>query len=181
MIEFKEDEDSAYNGRTFKNASADVTLAIACDFTTGGEILTKRYVIEQEKLYIPINIDIFTTQEDFKKTVSIIVKAIDGLGKDEISLNIAGNGIYRFKDSFVSTQQMIDYLIYSLLKEINANLKTKISLVRTGGQSGADESGAKAGVKLGIPTLVLAPKGWRFRDINEINHTNEETFKNRFI
>lgn len=180
MIEFKEDEDSAYKGRTFKNASADVTIAIACDFTTAGEWLTKKYVLEQEKLYIPVHIDDFTTQCDFVNVINKIVKSIDELGKEEISLNIAGNGIYRFKDSFVTTQQMIDYLIFSLIKEVNTKLKTKITLIRTGGQSGADEAGAKAGDKLGIPTLVLSPKGWRFRDINEVNHANEETFKNRF-
>ena len=48
-----EDTVSGYKHRTMKNASADVTIAIAADFNTAGEKLTKKSVKEQGKLFIP--------------------------------------------------------------------------------------------------------------------------------
>jgi hypothetical protein len=59
------------------------------------------------------------------------------------------------------------------------NLKTKITSIRSGGQTGFDEAGAKAGLKLGLPTTVLAPKDWEFRT-NEGNIKSEKAFKSRF-
>jgi hypothetical protein len=70
-----------------------------------------------------------------------------------------------------------------LIQEVNnhPNLKNKITSIRTGGQTGIDEAGAKAGLRLGIPTTVLAPKGWTFRDINSKDISNEKQFKDRFL
>ena len=98
-----------------------------------------------------------------------------------IELNIAGNGIYTFKNKM--TQQQLDDYVYNLLfKVVNSpNLRTKINSIRSGGQTGIDESGAKAGVKLGLPTTVLAPLGWKFRDINSKDVSDEQEFKQRFI
>ncbi len=81
------------------------------------------------------------------------------------------------------TQEQCDYFTYKLLYEIlnSPKLETKIIGIRTGGQTGFDESGAKAGAKLNIPTLVLAPKYWKFRDINGIDISNEKLFKERFL
>jgi hypothetical protein len=68
-----------------------------------------------------------------------------------------------------------------LNKVVNSpNLKTKIESIRTGGQTGFDEAGAKAAIKLGIPTMILAPKGWTFRDITGKDISNEKQFKARF-
>lgn len=39
----------------------------------------------------------------------------------------------------------------------------------------------KAAVRLGIPTLCLAPKGWKFRDINGVDISDETQFKARFL
>ncbi len=55
-ILFLEDQTSGYKNRTIKNASADATIAIAVDFNSAGEKLTKKSVIEQGKLYISINV-----------------------------------------------------------------------------------------------------------------------------
>ena len=54
-----------------------------------------------------------------------------------------------------------------------------IQEIRSGGQTGADESGLKAAVKLGIKAVSLCPKGWRFRT-ETTDISNEELFKNRF-
>jgi hypothetical protein len=87
--------------------------------------------------------------------------------------------IYRLKDTFIKNQQSLDYFIYHFISLlIDSGLK--INQIRTGGQSGADEAGAKAGIKLGIPTLVLAPNKWQFRDIDGKDIFNENAFKERF-
>ena len=41
---FKESQTSGYRDRTIQNASADVTIALATDFNTAGEKLTKSSV-----------------------------------------------------------------------------------------------------------------------------------------
>ena len=174
---FKESPSSGYQQRTMVNASADATIAIATNFNSAGEILTKNSVQRQRKVYMPIdgnNLDI--TDE----RVNTIVNKLNAINKESITLNIAGNGIYTLRGKY--TQAEIDEFTYSLLKAVveSPNLKTTISLVRSGGQTGFDEAGVKAGNKLGIPTLVLAPKGWKFRDITGADIQNETMFKSRF-
>jgi len=80
------------------------------------------------------------------------------------------------------TQEQVDDFTYELLKQVidSPNLKTKIESIRTGGQTGFDEAGTKAGIKLGLPTLTLAPKGWTFRNVNGRDISNESLFKARF-
>jgi predicted NAD-dependent protein-ADP-ribosyltransferase YbiA (DUF1768 family) len=174
---FEEDQSTGYKQRTIKNASADATIAIAVDFNSAGEILTKNSVLNQGKVYMPID---GNRLEVTKERVDKIVNALNSIGKDEISLNIAGNGIYTMRDKY--TQEQVDKFTYDLLKAIveSSDLKVKISSIRTGGQTGFDEAGAKAGIKLGIPVTVLAPKGWKFRDINGKDISNEKLFKERF-
>ena len=52
-LTFKE-YTSGYAGRTKENAKADITLAIAKDYYTPGERLTKRVVKELGNLYIAL-------------------------------------------------------------------------------------------------------------------------------
>ena len=59
-------------------------------------------------------------------------------------------------------------------------LDYKIIHIRTGGQTGVDEAGAKAGRDLLITTSVLAPKHWMFRTAAGIDLTDEIKFKERF-
>ena len=181
-IIFQEDDSSGYKSRTVKNASADVTIAIAYDFNSAGEKLTKQSVISQEKLYLPVDINSLTTKENISSIAKKLSQQIKNLNKKEIILNIAGNGLYTLRESSFGNQNLIDVLTYTLLENIVNDLKghLSISTIRTGGQTGFDEAGAKAGVKLGIPTLVLAPKGWTFRGILAEDISNEEQFKKRF-
>lgn len=100
----------------------------------------------------------------------------------EIILNVAGNGIYSMPDY---TQEQVDNFTYELLKAVisSPNLKVNISLIRSGGQSGFDEAGIKAGMKLGIPTYILAPKKWQYMTITDGKKdsiSNEAKFKERF-
>jgi hypothetical protein len=79
-------------------------------------------------------------------------------------------------------QEEVDLITYRLLKGVveSPNLKNKIVSIRSGGQTGFDEAGAKAGIKLGLPTIVLAPKGWTFRNESGTDISNEQAFKARF-
>ena len=56
-IIFLEEKSRGYKVRTIKNASADVTIAMAIDFNSAGEKLTKQSVIFQKKKYIPIRLN----------------------------------------------------------------------------------------------------------------------------
>lgn len=181
-IIFQEDESSGYKSRTIKNASADVTIAIAYDFNSAGEKLTKQSVISQQKLYLPVDINSLTTKENISSIAKKLSQQIKNLNKKEIVLNIAGNGLYTLRETPFGDQALIDVLTHTLILNIISNLTDilTITTIRTGGQTGFDEAGAKAGIKLGIPTLVLAPKGWTFRGVLAEDISNEELFKKRF-
>jgi hypothetical protein len=177
-VKFQEEPTTGYRNRTIKNASADATIAIAVHFNSAGEILTKSSVLNQNKKYIPIdisNIDNIILKEE---VVERVVNELNSVNAR--SLNIAGNGIYTMKGKY--TQQQLDGYVEALLTEVlnHPNLKNKIEYIRSGGQTGIDEAGIKAGIKLGLPTLTLAPKGWTFRDISGKDISNEQQFKARF-
>lgn len=187
-IDFQEDTDSSYVGRTVKNATADITIAIAMDFTSAGEKLTKKSALAAGGIYFPVDLSRFGLQTRVADVISHLSLLIKDLNKAEITLNIAGNGIYTLRETTFNKQATCDYFTYCFLKQLVEELKrhkengffdTKIISVRTGGQTGFDEAGAKAAIKLGIPTLVLGPKGWRFRTETE-DVFNEEQFKTRF-
>jgi hypothetical protein len=174
-IQFQEEQEYGYKPRTYKNASADATIALAIDFTSAGEKLTKSMVEVQNKKYIPIQIN------NLQITNELIDNIINKLNSiNAKTLNIAGNGIYTMKNKY--NQNEIDIFTYNLLSRIinSTNLKNKIELIRTGGQTGFDEAGAKAASKLGLKTLILAPKNWEFRNSEGQDIYDEIKFKNRF-
>ena len=174
-IIFEEDSSEGYRNRTIKNASADATIAIATNFNTAGEKLTKEATLSQNKKYIPIN------RHDLTIQTARVDKLVKILNDNHAStLNIAGNGIYTLKGKY--TQKQCDDFVFYLLDAVvnHPDLKQPITHIRTGGQTGFDEAGAKAGAKLGIPTLVYAPKGWRFRWVTGEDFSDEKLFKARF-
>jgi hypothetical protein len=182
MIEFVEDTTKGYRSRTQKNASADVTIAFAVNFNSAGEILTKSSVLKQGKTYIPIDTNDLTITDEL---IDMIVSKLNRSGfvdiisnQRHITLNIAGNGIYTMKGKW--TQNQVDDYVYEVLKRVISKFDGKIISLRTGGQTGFDEAGAKAGLKLGIRTLVLAPLGWKFRDLSGKDIMSEKLFKKRF-
>jgi hypothetical protein len=183
MITFLEHSDHTYVGRTKVNARADATIAIAVDFYSAGEKLTKTSVESQGKKYL--NVDISACLEITEEVVAYLARGLNSSLKgnlldSDISLNIAGNGIYTMKNKY--SQEELDVFVYQLLKRVLESplLKVKIKKVRTGGQTGIDEAGAKAGELLGIETLVLAPKGWKFRNEEGRDILDEILFKSRF-
>lgn len=172
MIKFLEHPHWGYKPRTVENVSAsDLTIAFATDFSSAGEMLTKRSCWEQDKKYIAINLSGRKWDEEQQEFIKVFEE-----GKVN-TLNIAGNGIYTLKGVF--TQSACDDFVYNFFKYIPGI--DKLKLIRSGGQTGFDEAGLKAAVKLGIPALCLAPKGWKFRTEAGFDIQSEKLFKARFI
>ena len=172
----EEDKDSGYAPRTAINAQrADVTFAIAINFDSAGEKLTKSLAKKHDKLYIPVSPygDII---EKSNKIVALLNSTF--IDKHYISFNIAGNGIYTMKGTM--TQEQCDDFTYNLLHAIvnHTELKSRINMIRSGGQTGFDEAGIKAGIKLKIDTTAYYPKGYKIRDLqSDKTQTREEVFK----
>ncbi len=173
MINFFEDTDSNYVHRTYVNASlADLTIAFAVDFSTSGEKCTKKAVIESNKklIQLPLNIDIINDE---------LPKIIDDI-KNCKSLNVAGNGLSTLCKHNI-TQKQCDEIILYTLKVLKEKYGIIFDTIRSGGQTGADESGLKAAMKIGTKNIIsLCPKGWRFRDEKQ-DYYDENLFKKRFF
>ena len=163
MIQFIECQQAGYPARTRENIlNSDSTIAIAQSFDTPGEILTRKLCIDNDKSYWCFK---------FPEQYSLIAM---GHRIDLHRINIAGNGIY----SLNVDQKFVDMWVYEFLFRLRQY--AQIKSVCSGGQTGVDEAGAKAGIKLGIPTIIRAPKGWMFRDKNHKTITSEKQFKARF-
>ena len=146
-ITVEETTSDKYPPRTFFNAkNADVTLAVAVDFSTAGEVLTAKAadgrLLQAHAGHTPLDIARSLWRHMEKHSAR--------------SINIAGNGIYTFQ-AHGWTQEQVDILMFDILKPIAE--RREITLIRTGGQTGADWSGAVAGAALGIPVVVTMPKG----------------------
>lgn len=180
-LEMREFPASGYAGRTRENARADLTVAIAANFGTAGEKLTRRVVQENGKAYL--GLPYADVRKGEMEPVLEAVKALnqlgERLGQGEISLNIAGNGLYTLRGG---SQEDVDEGIHAFLKAVveHPGLRVRIASVRSGGQTGVDEAGVKAARRLGIPALVVAPKGWVFRGADGVDIADEARFKARF-
>jgi 5'(3')-deoxyribonucleotidase len=178
MLILKQDDSPDYKPRTEVNVKqSDVTMAIAVNFDSPGEKLTKSLALSHGKLYIPVS-PTGDISEKASKIVSVLNKYFESLGNKTFVLNVAGNGIATLKGSM--TQHECDEFTYSLLKEINdhTNLKVKICAIRSGGQTGFDEAGIKAGLKMKLETTAYYPKNYRIRDLQgDKNLTREEVLK----
>jgi len=174
MITYIEDKSPKYPPRTYANASADATIAFAFDFGTPGELLTKDAVEKQGKLYIQV----FPSFVNSLKIKNVATFVSDAKVK---TINIAGNSLpIIIKNNF--TQLYCDTFVHEFMKLLinHPIFDCNIQIIRSGGQSGFDEAGIKAAIKLGIPALIHCPKGFKF--INEHGETicDEVLFKRRF-
>lgn len=173
MIKFIEHKSPKYPPRTYENASADATIAFAFDFNTPGERLTKDAVGTQGKLYIPTDPTASLQIGKINHDASVINE------NKVLTLNIAGNGLYT-TIKYGCTQKKCDTIVEIYLSSLFDSLEQLPTLIRSGGQSGFDESGLKAAAKLGIPALCVCPQGWKF--MNEKGETicDKERFLDRF-
>ena len=166
---------SGYAARTQKTAAADVTY----DFSKSkkGSGATRRMAgnkwnhIPINKMGLPI-----TTSPEYSNAIEAIAASL--LAGEEV--NIAGHGIYSIK----ANQDAVDVAMSNMFSLIAEKLKQGTlpdsAKIVSGGQTGFDEAAAKAAMAVGIPTEVIAPKGWLFRDKSGKDIANEAAFKARF-
>ncbi len=169
------EDDGGYASRTKKNCSADATICLSVNHDSPGTKLTKKSTKEQNKLYIPLDgNDLVLTDKRINKTIDLF-----NIHKVK-TLHFAGNGLFSMKNKW--TQKELDVFVFELFTNVffNPQLENKIEQVISGGQTGADEAGAKAAYFLGIKTTIRSPKGWKFRDENGQDIYNEKKFKSRF-
>jgi hypothetical protein len=168
-IRFTKSVSNDYRARTTENIKgSDATLHIITDPGTLGEKLTAAEAAKNKKGYRAVTYG--------ENAVDDIVNMLNAHNVQV--LNIAGNGIYDIKDS----QEVVDDKVLTLLREVltHPNLVTPVKVIRTGGQTGMDEAGAKAGIKLGIPTIIHSTSDWKLRPFDKKDRSNESLFKSRF-
>lgn len=178
-IKFVEHSEKGYAPRTKENAKADVTIAFAADHTTAGEKATQTAVKRNQKTLVPL--DLNGSTEVSQQDVDAIVDALNA--SNATSINIAGNGIYTLsKVEKGYTQEALDTYVYEVLKAVleSPRLTAQITKLVSGGQTGVDESGAKAGAKLGLDTTIVAPKGFKMRGADGKDVYGKRDFMARF-
>ncbi|MEX3983995.1 DUF4326 domain-containing protein [Paraburkholderia sp. EG287A] len=144
--------DYSYVPRTKDNAHmAAVTVAFAVDFNTAGERLTKREA-GPRYIGIPFGSDVAAAADAL---AAFIVK------RGGSTLNVAGNGIYTMAEHGVN-QARCNTWVRDVLALVVA--RVKLTLIRSGGQTGIDQAGLVAALALGVPALGYYPKTFRRRN-----------------
>lgn len=153
VLEVAKGDLNSYAARTIENAGwADITLALAEDFDSEGEKLTKKLAKDS---YISASINL----NDVDSTVDYLYQQFVNKGyTTDIKLNIAGNGIANLSKE----QEIYDDYVLQVISKLQAKGLT-FKEIRSGGQTGIDEAGTKAAIALNLPWSILAPEGYRFR------------------
>ena len=179
-------EDSArnYGHRTWANAAwSDITLALATDFSSPGEITTRKAAGDKYLRYqlsrnlnrlITFNLD----GEREAKKIAGMLRNHTCYKEDGIRLNIAGNGLVTLLKSGIDTLTVAAFIsyIFTACKEEGV----KILEVRSGGQSGVDEAGIIAAQRNKMNCSILAPKDFRWCDKKGDEKEGRTAFVNRF-
>lgn len=170
---FSTSKSNSYSSRTRENANwSDITIALAQDFNTAGEKLTKSAAGNK---YVSSILD--DESNDASEIAENLYNQIKTKGKtDNLKINIAGNGISRMKQS----QSYYNDLMTQILMKLQDKGVT-ISEIRSGGQTGIDEAGIIAAQRLGIPNEVHSPANFMFRDKSGKDISDEQAFKDRFL
>lgn len=166
MLVIQEHSSDKYAPRTYFNAKqADLTLAVAANFYTGGERCTAKAAGDNIlKVKIPCPGGLIEQSRRLYKACTY---------RDVKVLNIAGNGIYTFSKQGIG-QKDINKIMYDLLSIVH--LHYPIQKIVTGGQTGSDLAGAVVAHNLGIPCTVTLPKGFlmRFEDGVDVQMSESE-------
>lgn len=151
VLTISEHTSSSYSPRTYFNAEgSDLTLAIAADHHTAGELLTQKAAGNN---YVGGN---FSDKPiDISRKLFVALRSLSAS-----TLNVAGNGMSTLSKHSIS-QEFANFFVYHVLS-VTHNY-WPIKLIRCGGQTGVDLSGAVAGVLLDIDTHIMMPKGFRQR------------------
>lgn len=168
----REHSSEKYPPRTAINASSgDVTLALATDMNTRGEVLTKELVLKANKLYVGIPLTDELSSFDVARSLYSAFKKTGGN-----HLNIAGNSILTLEEAGC-TQDWINEFVFASVEKLHQHWP--LAKIVTGGQTGVDMAGAVAGVALGIHTEVTFPKGFlqRFNKSGDITQSPDDVFQ----
>jgi len=165
-----------YAYRTYINASgSDATIAVAADFDSGGEKLTKRFAYGGVLRYDHASdryvgtygsgvrtryIDVPHASEDIEKHVSRIIDQLNEAYRKKndtpITVNFAGNAL----KSLRGDQKGADEFAYRLMRAVMEHPRRRfvIANTRSGGQGGYDEAFMKAMIRLEIPMDITLPR-----------------------
>lgn len=170
---FSTSGNNSYPSRTRENANwSDITIALAQDFNTAGERLTKNAAGNKY-----VSFTLAAESNDASEIAENLYNQIRTKGKtDNLKINIAGNGIYSMKQS----QSYYNDLMTQILMKLQ-DMGVTISEIRSGGQTGIDEAGIIAAQKLGIPNEVHSTANFMFRDKSGKDISDEQAFKDRFL
>ncbi len=166
MITVQEHTSKKYPPRTYFNAtSSDVTLALAVDLNTAGEMLTKKAAGDK---YIGFQLNSDTSSLEVARQLYKFMKS-----RNAKKLNIAGNGIYTLSEHGCD-QEYINYFVHDVISKVNTYWP--IEKIFTGGQTGVDLAGAVAARNLDIEALITLPNGYiqRFEDKKDIEQTQQD-------
>lgn len=143
---------SNYSMRTRHNATtSDLTVACALEFTTAGEIHTKKMAGEK---YLALPLDrpaIECARALYRELVKRNAKI----------LNLAGNGMHVLSNMGV-TQRQVNVWVHDMLVLVHAHYP--LQLLKSGGQTGVDIAAAVVGPYLHIPTEINFPLGFMQRN-----------------
>ncbi|MFL9611154.1 hypothetical protein ACKF11_13795 [Methylobacillus sp. Pita2] len=169
LLKIIANSSSSYAPRTYANASkGDITAAIAIDYETAGERLTKK-AAGQKYIRLPMSIEgIEQSYEEHGRTLATMARPMT-----EPCINIAGNGIYTFA-RHKWDQARVNQYIYQVLAI--AHQQHPIGSIVCGGQTGVDIAGAVAAVALNIPVTIHMPSGLlqRYEDGQDITRTEDQ-------
>lgn len=164
MLTVQAHTSSRYSPRTYANAhGADLTVAVAVDFTTAGERLTHK-AARGKYLAIQLQGDPVAAARNLYAEMR---------RRNGRTLNVAGNGIYTLSRHGWDQEQVNEW-IHAMLAKVAAHWP--LTLVRSGGQTGVDIAGVAAAHALGLDALALLPAGYiqRYGDQVDKPHTHDE-------
>lgn len=156
-LEIIEHTSDKYPPRTWANASAaGLTLAIADDFSTAGERLTRRAAGDRY-----IGVELSLPAIDAARQLYRALRHFDAH-----TVNVAGNGIYSLHEKGW-TQDKLNLHLAQILGKVHQYWK--IEKVFSGGQTGIDMAGIVAARFIGIPAQVTLPKGCIQRHLDGVD------------
>lgn len=162
-----EHKSAKYPPRTEHNAnSADLTVAFAEDYESGGERLTKKLAEAKGKeryIALPLHLEpIEAARLLWKRCKDLNVKV----------LNVAGNGIYTLSHHGW-TENSVNEWVYQVFKLVTAH--HKFDMIISGGQTGADFAGGVVAEALGIDAVMTFPNGFLQRTLTQHALTQTES------
>lgn len=157
MLLIQQHPATGYAPRTCTNAqAADLTVAFAVDFSTPGELLTKK-MAGHRYVDIPYGMDPTEAARRLYKALRF---------HQARSLNVAGNGLYTLIQGGWS-QESTNVWVFEVIS--TAHRHWPIEEIRSGGQTGVDTAGLVSGLVLELKTTGLYPQGFVQRGADNVD------------